>query len=345
MLIVDWLMGAGIARRLARGGPIAAILFLVAAPQLAQSVDPPAEPAQPDMFVGEVDVGYVLVPVIVRSPKGFVEGLESRDFSLYVDDQPALFDSFESGVEVPVSVIFAQDLSGSMGVGDKIALSRSLVECVLRQARPGDRFALASFASERITVDVPFTDDLAVLREAMGLWQGWGKTALHDAVSWLPNLVFDQEALKRAAVLVTDGVDNASELDPETARVPVHQARLPVHVVGLSTGSAAALTEEGDKVFQIADLLNQLAEASGGQYHSATTPEDVQAACNAILDDLRHQYVLGFPLANAGSSDLHRLRVEVDGRKRQVAYRRTYEGRAPAAFASSRRNIDSPTRP
>jgi VWFA-related protein len=324
---------------------MAGALFLLAAPQFAQSVDPPAEPTQPDMFVGEFDVSYVMVPVVVRSPKGFVDGLEAQDFSLYVDDRPILFDSFETGVEAPVSVLFAQDLSGSMGVGDKLALSRSLVDCMLDQARLGDRFALASFASERINVDVPFTADLAVLREALALWEGWGRTALHDAVSWLPNLVFDQEALKRAAVLITDGVDNASQLDPLTARVPVQQARLPVHVVGLSTGSPTALTEEGGKVFQIADLLNLLAEASGGQYHSAATREDIQAACGAILDDLRHQYVLGFPLANGGSSDQRRLRVEVDGRKRQVAYRRGYEGRLPAAFASSRRSVDSATNP
>ncbi len=328
---------------------LAAALLFSAVALLAQSVDPPstpipAEPSAPDQFTGAMDVSYVLVPVVVRSQKGFVDGLESRDFSLYVDDRPVLFDSFETGTEVPVSVIFAQDLSGSMGVGDKLPVSRALVECILGQARPGDRFALATFATERITVDVPFTDNLAVLREAVGQWEGWGRTALHDAVSWLPNLVFDQEALKRAVVLITDGVDNASELDPETARVPVHQARLPVHVVGLSTGSPTAVTEEGDKVFRIAELLNLLAETSGGLYHSVATEEDARSTCAAILDDLRHQYVLGFPLANHGAADHHRLRVEVDGRNRQVSHRRAYEGRPPA-FASSRLSIDSPTRP
>ncbi len=338
-------MSGGIARRRAPALLLVGGSLFLAAPHGAQVVDPVAEPTQPDMFAGEVDVGYVMVPVVVRSPKGFVEGLESEDFSLYVDDRPVAFDSFETGVEAPVSVLFAQDLSGSMGVGDKLALARSLVECVIDQARPGDRFALATFATEQITVDVPFTDDRRALRESIGQWEAWGKTALHDAVSWLPNLVFDQEALKRAAVLITDGVDNASELDPETARVPVHQARLPVHVVGLTTGNPTAVTEQGDKAFHYADLLNLLAEASGGLYHSAATSEDIRAACAAILDDLRHQYVLGFPLAPGGAAEPRRLRVEVEGRKRQVSYRRGYEGRAPAALASSRRSVDSPTNP
>jgi VWFA-related protein len=324
--------------------------LLLAAPLLARGeglpAEPPAAEALPgETFTGDVDVGYVLVPVVVRSPKGFVDGLAQEAFSLYVDDRPVAFDSFETGVEVPVSVLVAQDVSGSMGVGDKLALSRELVECLLDGGRPADRFALASFADERIAVDVSFTDDRAFLQAAMRRWRGWGKTALHDAVSWLPNLVLDQEALKRAAVLLTDGVDNASELDPETARVPVQQTRLPVHVVGLATGAAEALTAGGERSYPTADLLSLLAEASGGQYHSVATREDVRVACVAILEDLRHQYVLGFPLAPGGSVELRHLRVEVEGRNRRVAHRRAYEGRAPAALSSSRRSVDSATKP
>ncbi len=284
-------------------------------------------PEQP--FTAAVDVGYVMVPVVVRSPKGFVEGLAAEDFSLYVDEERVAFDSFETSTEAPVSVLFAQDLSGSVGVGDGLGLSKTLVDCMLGGARSGDRFAMASFASDLIAVDVPFTDETGVLREAMGLWQPWGKTALQDAISWLPNLMFEQESLKRAVVLITDGVDNASRLDAEAARVPVAQARLPVHVVGLGSGDPHALTETGEKAFPNADLLNRLAEASGGQYHSVTTRQEARDACAAIMSDLRHQYVLGFALRDTGASDVHRLRVEVEGRKRQVSHRRSYEGREP----------------
>ncbi|MCZ6508608.1 MAG: VWA domain-containing protein, partial [Acidobacteria bacterium] len=199
-------------------------------------------------FGTEVSVGYVLIPVVVRARNGFAERLSKADFQVRVDESPIEIESFESGALAPIGVLFLQDLSGSMGVGQKLAQSRALVDCFLRQRRNGDEFAVASFSDQQLFVEVPFPGSLPAIREVATQWEGYGRTALHDAVAWLPDIVHSRVSPRRAVVLITDGVDNASVLDPAQAREEIRQADVPVHVVGLETGSFETLHPEGGKM-------------------------------------------------------------------------------------------------
>lgn len=281
----------------------------------------------------EVSVGWVLVPVVVKSPGGYVDDLEAEDFRLFVDDRRVAFESFEHGDDAPVSVVFLQDLSGSMANGGKLDASREAVRYFLEDARAGDEFALASFAGELLQVDVPFTADRGALAEAVSSWEAYGTTALHDAVGWLPRIAVADTALKRAAVLITDGIDNASSLSPTQAREVVRRAELPVFVLGLGSGSPYQLADGGDKVYRLADVLNLLAHLTGGRYYPVNGPDDLKEACAELAEELRHQYVLGFSTAG-GVGREHRLRVEVGGKSRlQVKFRRGYQGGPAAAPA------------
>ncbi len=217
-------------------------------------------------FQDKVSVSYILVPVIARSSFGYVQDLVAEDFQLAVDGQPIEFESFEVGATAPVSIIFLQDLSGSMANANKLRLSRLAIERLLSQARTGDQFALASFADSNLTLDIPYSNDPDLIDKAMPLWRPYGVTGLHDAVSGLPDLTRDRQSAKRAAILITDGADNASELSPSEARKRVRQAELPVYVLGLSTGSPDVLDRDGRKMHRYADVLNLLAHLTGGQY-------------------------------------------------------------------------------
>jgi VWFA-related protein len=281
----------------------------------------------------EVSVGWVLVPVVVQSPGGYVDDLGAADFRLFVDNRRVAVESFEHGADAPVSVVFLQDLSGSMANGGKLEASREAVRYFLDDARAGDEFALASFAGELTQVDVPFTTDRGALAEGVASWEAYGMTALHDAVAWLPEIAVSNTALKRAAVLITDGMDNASTMTPTQARDVVRRAELPVFVLGLGAGSPYRLAEGGRKAYRFADVLNLLAHLTGGRYYPVTGPDDLKEACAELAEELRHQYVLGFSTAG-GVSKEHRLRVEVDGRSHlKVKFRRAYQG-GPAAVSA-----------
>jgi Ca-activated chloride channel family protein len=323
-------------RRVGRWTLAATLAALVASPVPAQTAaqkpaqKPPEEPP-PASFGEEVAVGYVLVPVVVRSGAGYVKNLEQDDFKVLVDGRRVAVESFEKRADAPASVAVFQDLSGSMENGAKLELSRDVVRYFLDKAMPGDEFAIASFASGDTQIDVPFTADLAAVREAVGGWKAYGTTALHDAVSVMPDLSAEGHNPKRFAILITDGVDNASQIPPEKAREIVRQAQLPVYVIGLDSGSPFEIFE-GKKIYRYADVLNLLAVTTGGRYYSISSREELQKALAAILDDVRHQYVLGFSTGE-GPARQRSLKVEVKAGDRTVLFRRGYKGPPPSRFA------------
>lgn len=291
------------------------------------------EPQAPS-FGDQVSVGFVLVPVIVRAGAGYSRNLDEKDFRLLVDGRRVDIESFERRSDAPASIVLLQDLSGSMANGDKLAASREVVRFFADRALPGDEYAIATFAGGDVGVEVPFTPDVSVLREASQAWTAYGTTALHDAVAWLPEVSLAGRNPKRFALLITDGVDNASQIPPERAREIVRDAQLPTYVLGLGAGNPFELSQEGEKVYRYADVLSLLAATTGGRYFAISQPEDLQEALNAIAEDVRHQYVLGFATGE-GPSRWRPLRVEVKGSaNRTVVFRRGYKGSPPAESSS-----------
>lgn len=308
-------------------------LLPIAAPPGATAQTPPQLPAAQaptSSFQDSVSVGLVLVPVVVRAGAGFAKNLDRKDFRLLIDGKPVAIESFERRSDAPASVVILQDLSGSMASGGKLEKSRNVVRFFLSQELPGDELSIATFASEGLQVDVPFTSNTATLNEAIAGWEAYGTTALHDAVARMPQISLEGRNPKRFAVLVTDGVDNASKMTPEEARAIVQEAQLPTYVLGLEAGNPYELSAEGKKVYRYADVLNLLAAMTGGRYYSINGAEDLQKALTAILDDVRHQYVLGFSTGD-GAVKFHKLEVVVEGKdRRTVVFRRGYKGTPPA---------------
>jgi Ca-activated chloride channel family protein len=315
------------------GFAVVAALGTVAAAQASPQPQPAAEPpAQTDprgTFRDETQVAWVLVPVGVARDGRWLGDLERGQFRLSVDGRPVAFPDFDAA-EAPVSLVVLQDLSGSMANGGKLDASRAALGELVGAAAPGDELALATFAGGQLAVEVPFTRDESVLAEAMALWEGYGTTAIHDAVAWIPEIAVAGRHAKRAVVLVTDGVDNASELTPEAARELVRDARLPVFVLGLGreglADTAADLARGGAATY--GELLQRLAHATGGRYLPLASPADAPAAARDLLDELRQQYVLAFPTAPGPAAE-RRLEVSVKTPGATVYHRRAYFGGPP----------------
>jgi len=280
-------------------------------------------------FVDEVSVGYVLVPVAVRSPDGFVSDLESGDFTLEVDGKRVVVDSFERGGEAPVSLAFLQDLSGSMALGGKLDESVGLLQCLLENSRQQDHFALAAFAGRQVGVEVPFSEERGPILEAAAAWRAYGVTALHDAVARIPELASSRQRPNVVAVLITDGAENASHLTSDEAREIVRQARIPVYVLGFERAGGSPAGAQGAEHYS--GVLRRLAAFTGGRYFALREPHDAEQACVQISVELRSRYVLGFATAESGGSGYREIRVGVDRRSLMIAHRRGYTGPPPAA--------------
>jgi Ca-activated chloride channel family protein len=285
-------------------------------------------------FGATVNVQWVLVPVVVRSRHGYVTDLEQDDFVLRVDGRRIAIQSFDHDERAPARLIFLQDLSGSMGTSHRLQRSAQALEFFLAHARPGDRFALGTFSEGTTQVEVPLTTQVAVLREAIRSWRASGTTALHDAIAWIPKISGGEGAVRPAAVLITDGVDNASAIDQNTAREIVRRAEIPVFTLGLDSGNAYLLDEEGRKVYRYADALNLLSIQTGGRYFPLQVGDNILTACRRILDDIRHQYVIGFQIRGDGPATYHKIQIQLrHPRRRQVTSRQGYRGSTPVIGA------------
>jgi len=282
-------------------------------------------------FSAEVSVGYVLVPVTVHNRRGFVADLALEDFDVTVDGREIEIDSFSLETSAPLDLLFLQDVSGSMAIGGKIGYSRRLLRCLVGGSQAHDTFGLAMFGNGRFWVSVPPASKGPELVQASLGYKPLGTTALHDAVSWIPELG-RSGAGGRAAVIITDGVDNASRVSPEAAKRLLEDAAIPIYTIDLH--SARDVVELADPVDseKIERLLRGFAEVSGGRYIPAAPDSAAEPVCETIRDDLRRHYLLGFP-TRGRSPRQHDIDVRVGGRKaRKMAlkFRRSYVGGDPA---------------
>lgn len=303
---------------------LAALSLVLPAPLPAQTAA--EQTAKPDStFVDTVSVEQVLVPVVVRSGSRFVNNLTQADFELFVDDHPTTISSFERSSGAPVHTLVLQDLSGSMGGHPKLELSREIMGHLLATGKPGDLYSLASFAASGVEVSPEPTIERAAIEAWMAAWKAFGRTAIHDAISRIPELISADTAWRGAVLLITDGIDNASAIDPREARRLARLAEVPVHVVAL-VGRAPPRDPEAS---WSSDPLRLLAWVTGGRFHSIEDPANVKGASEAFMQALRSQYILGFPTSGTGRVRPRSIRVEVRGKRRKVSFRREYLGTAP----------------
>ena len=268
-------------------------------------------------FRGEVSVGYVLVPWWSRARNGFAERLTRRDFGLRVDGRLVPVESFESGADAPIGVLFLQDLSGSMDVARSShgAASSSAASWIARRRRVRRRLV----QRRKLFVEVPFPGSPRGHRRGRRGWRGYGRTALHDAVAWLPDIV-QSRARRGEPSCSSPTAWTMRARSGGRAREEIRQAEVPVHVVGLETGSIEALHSAGGKMHRLADMLNLIGWATGGGYPSVDSSSEVRSACHAIVEDLRHQYVLGFSTRADGDPARHDIEVELPGKARSCGY-------------------------
>ena len=118
-------------------------MILGSASPRAQEPTPPPRPT----FRSAADV--VTIQASVRDARGrVVSGLTSKDFEVRDNGELRPVLSLRSDSQSPLSVAIVVDMSGSMGVGRKIEMTRKAYDSVLDQLREGrDEVAIFTFDS------------------------------------------------------------------------------------------------------------------------------------------------------------------------------------------------------
>ena len=323
-----------------RSGTRTLLLLLALAAAAAGQGQVGPQPPQPTpvipTYTESAGTEYVLLPAQVLDKKGrFVDGLEKKDFSVRVEGVPVEIDTFERDEDAPVSFAFLIDTSGSMHLAEKLEHAKSAVRTLIEQRHPGDDFALFAFAEGEVRTLSNFSHDPRPLLRELGKLEAGGQTALFDAVAATTSKMLEGKNGKRAILLFTDGVDNASVLSPVQMAEILQQVSIPVYAIGMKNAAFDRLTEEERRDLAL-DNLKLLAGSSGGMMLLAGGDEDLRPTAAKINADVRKQYLLGF--SPSGRGDL-KYRIIVVSVVRPgnwvIRARRGYKGSAPAPVAGT----------
>jgi len=305
-----------------------ALAFIAALAAGASGRDAPQEPAA--RFTAAVGTEYVQIPVVVTDRKGrFVDDLGRSDFHLWIDAKAAPIESFERDIRGPVSFAILLDVSGSMRIADKLERAKDAIRRLVERRRPGDDFALFTFSDDEVRVVEAFSPDPAPMLRQLLFLKPEGRTGLYDAVIQTANELLTGHNSKRAILLFTDGVDNASQLTEQDLDQVMQNEGVPVYAIGMKNAAFDVLSEEQRRELSVA-TLEKVAQASGGRMFLVSGGDDLRPISDAVETELRRQYVLGFEPSGEGDVKYHPIFVTVTGGgTRVVRARRGYRGTAP----------------
>ena len=250
-------------------------------------------------YATTVRVDRVLVPVVVTDGKGKpVLGLKKDDFQISENQIPQKIDYFDMSRSEPVSIAFLLDVSGSMRLMDKIGEAREAVRFFLSNLRDNDRASLITFADGEVDPVAPMGTRPDILMAHLLAVKAYGQTALNDAIAAAPGAISDDDPGRKAIILVTDGIDNASRLSLPEATSAASRTDVPIYTIGFSTSSLPQGTGEPEAGSNAA-VLKRISVDTGGRYYSIEDPDDLKEAILSIEGELRTQYVLGYTPPNA----------------------------------------------
>ena len=144
-------------------------------------------------------------------------------------------------------------------------------------------------SSDSIT---PFTSDRELFLERLSVQRAYGQTALFDAVAAAPGLVDEEIKGRKAIVLFTDGLDNASQLNVFDASQMARSVNVPIYSIGFSS-LPKKLMPKGHEV-TVLRVLELLSTETGGWLFTIHDEDDMSETVEQIGNELRHTYMIGY---------------------------------------------------
>jgi Ca-activated chloride channel homolog len=198
--------------------------------------------------------------------------------------RPQSSNQWEEVTTEGIDIVMCMDVSGSMRAMDfkpnRLEASKNVgIEFV--NARQDDRFGLVVFAGESFT-QCPMTTDRAVVVNFLkdihfGVIEDG--TAIGMGLATAVNRIKDSKAKSRVIILLTDGVNNRGDIGPVTAAEIAADFGIRVYTIGVGSMGTAPIpvqdmfgrTVTRDMPVEIdEDVLNKIAETTGGSYFRAT---------------------------------------------------------------------------
>src|SRR2546429_3687824 len=308
--------------------------FLIAlAPFLAQAQEDATQKQRPRRVlpsdsepqdVIKVDTDLVPIDVVATDPKGrLVRNLRKEDFKLFEDGIERPIASFNvekiEDSPRPVAIVFALDLSGSMTPEEIDRVADAMREFSRRLSEHPAVFAVMTFGMRVKTIQT-FTNDREKLERAFDRlahepngMSTHAYDAVDDAVRMLVRhapLVRNNQLMKRAIVVITDGFPVGDTVSPDTVIERANAADTSVYVVTMPSYTQVMTPAKMTPLPTPLDVSG-LVEKTGGRSVYANE-KDLGPLFRAIAEEVASAYVLGFypPPQNRNDGKFHQIRIE-----------------------------------
>ena len=197
-----------------------------------------------------------------------------------------------------IDIVMAIDVSGSMLAKDlhpnRMEALKKVAENFV-EGRPNDRIGIVVYASEAYT-KTPVTSDKAIVQQAIQsikydnvLQDG---TGIGMGLTTAVNRLKDSKAKSKVVILMTDGVNNAGFIEPETASQIAKEYGIKVYTIGIGTNGNAmfpyAYAPGGGFLFRMmpveidVNLLQTIARNTGGKYFRASSNSKLESIYSEI---------------------------------------------------------------
>lgn len=270
-------------------GAVASLLALV---------PPPPGWAQLPRFPSRAELVVLSATAVDRRGRP-VTDLRRDEFRVYEDGRPQRLEHFSLARESRARLLILVDASGSMTGQLKSSSARMAALQILVALDPQDQAALAGF-DDRYFGLVPFTTDRERIQQGFGELEPFGSTALHDALDRASRDLASHGEGRRAVVVITDGVDTASQSRAEDVMARSRALDVPIYALSV----VSALDDPASARFAGRDrppaatygveLLARYAALSGGAAFTVSDFSGLRQAAEKIVYELKHQYRLGY---------------------------------------------------
>ena len=192
--------------------------------------------------------------------------------------RPQLIDSIkETNVDV-VDIVLVMDISSSMLATDfppnRLEAVKSTAKDFIK-ARSGDRLGVLVFAGESF-IQCPLTIDQDVLVSLMDeiqvAEQSYDGTAIGMAIANATNRLRHSDSKSKVMILLSDGSNNAGELDPLTAADLAAKFEIKIYTIGAGTNQDVSFIPGRGYIRNEIDeeTLKSISKRTNGQYFRAT---------------------------------------------------------------------------
>ncbi len=262
--------------------------------------------------------GFEQVTVTVTDSSGkYVTDLKEDDFRVLEDGQQRPIGFFRVDRSVPVSVGIVVDCSGSMS--SKMWQARQAITRMVEDLDLRDDIFLESFSIEAHLLQ-PFTLNHTEIIDHLDFLHPLTETALYDAVYMGLYEMRHARRDKRALLVVTDGMDNRSEIDRGRVVDAARAMKVLIYTIGI--GNEARTEEKGfmkgfwssDDNQVDMDTLNTLSDETGARsynLHEAGDGVELARDCEAISKELTQQYTVAYLSPDVGRPGYRALKVDI----------------------------------